>query len=106
MKACVRCHGYGQSTADTIARCAENAVLEQCEPDDVCMIEARRKAGELIEVKTMCKGRESLSGLFGVQTLFNLNKILFQRNKLVIHSKPKTLSVDIGLQLNADQKMV
>ena len=102
----MRCHGYGQSTADTIARCAENAVLEQCEPDDVCMIEARRKAGELIEVKTMCKGRESLSVLSGVQSSLNLTKILFQRNKLVTHSKPKTSLVDIGLQLNVDRKMV
>ena len=76
MKACVRCHGYGQSTADTIARCAENAVLEQCEPDDVCMIEARRKAGELIEVKTMCKGKESLLVLSAVFGLFGIRNLI------------------------------
>ena len=58
---CNVCFGSGSTTAATAAACDANSVATVCEPGDVCLLEMRKNRGEIVELRTMCKGNFTIS---------------------------------------------
>ena len=54
---CSTCYGAGSDTASTLAACDANTTMETCDDYDVCMIEVRRRNGQIVDMRTGCKGK-------------------------------------------------
>lgn len=76
---CMTCNGAGSNTAATISMCDANTSYVECEDGDVCMIEQRRRNGELVEMKTGCKARHAC---------LNLQRLNFYPNGEAAHIRP------------------
>jgi len=60
---CNVCFGSGSTTAATAAACDANSVATVCEAGDVCLLEMRKNRGEIVELRTMCKGDVIISNI-------------------------------------------
>ena len=58
---CSKCFGAGSNTASTLAACDANLATEVCNEGDVCMIEVRRRDGQIVDMRTGCKSKCSIS---------------------------------------------
>ena len=53
---CLTCYGAGNTSADTLAACTASTTYDECNEGDVCMIEMRRRNGQIVDMRTGCKG--------------------------------------------------
>ena len=54
---CSKCFGAGADSASTLAACDANMATEACNQFDVCMIEVRRRNGQIVDMRTGCKSK-------------------------------------------------
>ena len=54
---CLTCYGAGNTSADTLLACTTTTTYEECNEGDVCMIEMRRRNGQIVDMRTGCKGK-------------------------------------------------
>jgi len=62
-KQCTTCFGAGADTASTLAACDANTTIETCDDYDVCMIEVRRRNGQIVDMRTGCKAKHACLNL-------------------------------------------
>ena len=53
---CLTCYGAGATSALTLAACTASTTYNECNEGDVCMIEMRRRNGQIVDMRTGCKG--------------------------------------------------
>ena len=53
---CLICHGAGSTSAETLLACTASTTYEECPEGDVCMIEMRKRNGQIVNMRTGCKG--------------------------------------------------
>ena len=54
---CSKCFGAGADSVSTLAACDANMATEACNEGDVCMIEVRRRNGQIVDMRTGCKSK-------------------------------------------------
>ena len=80
---CTTCYGAGSDTASSLAACDANATTETCNDDDVCLIEVRRRNGQVVDMRTGCKGESIVKpallnfSLIAKHACLNLQRINF-----------------------------